>query len=209
MYGRLLAFLRPYRARMAGTILFSLIAAGLEVFSFTLLVPFLNELWDQPSIARAPVTPNGSLDWIEQGQRWLIDLFLDPTDKMGSMQAVIVAILVITIVKNVFSWMAGQLGASMQEFVTRDLRDSVFRHLVRLPLSYFHATKAGQIISRILVDTEQTKVVITEIVTRTIQNVAQVIVTIVVLVIWNWQLAILSLVIAPLLTAGLQPILRQ
>jgi subfamily B ATP-binding cassette protein MsbA len=205
MYGRLLGYLRPYRARMAGTILFSLIAAGLEVFSFTLLVPFLNQLWNQTSFT----TVKGAPDWIDRGQAWLIGLFLDRADPMGSMRAVIIAILVITVVKNVVSWMAGQLGASVQEYVTRDLRDSVFRHLVRLPLSYFHNTKAGQIISRILVDTEQTKVVITEIVTRSIQNIAQVIVTIVVLVHWNWKLAVLSLVIAPLLTLGLQPILRQ
>src|SRR4051812_35334486 len=204
MYGRLLGFLRPYRARMAGTILFSLIAAGLEVFSFTLLVPFLNELWGQPSVARA--AGGASLDWIDRFQSWLIGLFLDRTDAMGSMRAVIIAILVITIVKNVFSWLAGQLGASVQEYVTRDLRDNVFTHLVRLPLSYFHATKAGQIISRILVDTEQTKVVITEVVTRSIQNLAQVVVTIVVLVHWNWRLAVLSFVIAPLLTLALQPI---
>ena len=206
MYGRLLAFLRPYRARMAGTILFSLIAAGLEVFSFTLLVPFLNELWNQPSVASLPA---GTGDWIDKWQAWLIGLFLDPNDTMGSMRAVIIAILVITVVKNVFSWMAGQLGASVQEYITRDLRDQVFHHLVRLPLSYFHSTKAGQIISRILVDTEQTKVVITEVVTRTIQNFAQVVTTIVVLVKWNWRLAVLSFVIAPLLTLALQPILSK
>jgi subfamily B ATP-binding cassette protein MsbA len=205
MYGRLLAYLRPYRAMMGGTILFSLIAAGLEVFSFTLLVPFLNELWDQPSITGATGAPS----WIDRGQQWLIGLFLDRADPMGSMRAVIIAILAITVVKNFFSWMAGQLGASVQEYVTRDLRDSVFRHLVGLPLSYFHNTKAGQIISRILVDTEQTKVVITEIVTRSIQNIAQVLATVVVLVRWNWKLAVLSLVIAPLLTGGLQPILRK
>ena len=209
MYGRLLAFLRPYRARMAGTILFSLIAAGLEVFSFTLLVPFLNELWSQPSIVSSPAASGAGLDWIDKGQHWLIGMFLDPGDKMGSMRAVIIAILAITIIKNFFSWLSGQLGASVQEYVTRDLRDQVFRHLVRLPLSYFHTTKAGQIISRILVDTEQTKVVITEIVTRSIQNLAQVIVTIVVLVHWNWRLAVLSFVIAPLLTLALQPILAK
>jgi subfamily B ATP-binding cassette protein MsbA len=209
MYGRLLEFLRPYRARMAGTILFSLVAAGLEVFSFTLLVPFLQELWQQPSTVAAAIPTGKSLDWIDKAQSWLIHLFLDPGNTMGSMRAVIIAILVITIVKNFFTWMAGQLGASVQEYVTRDLRDQVFRHLVRLPLSYFHATKAGQIISRILVDTEQTKVVITEVVTRSIQNLAQVIVTIVVLVHWNWRLAVLSFVIAPLLTVALQPILSK
>jgi subfamily B ATP-binding cassette protein MsbA len=208
MYGRLLAYLRPYRGRMAGTIGCSLIAAGLEVFSFTLLVPFLNELWNQKQTV-VPTAPAGSLDWIEKGQSWLIHLFLDPTDKMGSMRAVIIAILAITIVKNVFSWMAGQLGASVQEYVTRDLRDSVFTHLVRLPLSYFHTTKAGQIISRILVDTEQTKAVITEVVTRSVQNLAQMVVTIAVLIHWSWQLALLSLVVVPLLTASLQPILAK
>jgi subfamily B ATP-binding cassette protein MsbA len=206
MYGRLLGYLRPYRWLMAGTVLFSLIAAGLEVFSFTLLVPFLDRLW---GLEAPKLSAGSSPDWIDHAQQALIGFFLDPSDKMGSMKAVIIAILVITAVKNVFSWMAGQLGASTQEYITRDLRDSVFRHLVRLPLSYFHSTKAGQIISRILVDTEQTKVVITEIVTRSIQNVAQVLVTIVVLVRWNSRLALLSLVIAPLLTAGLQPILRK
>jgi subfamily B ATP-binding cassette protein MsbA len=208
MYGRLLAFLRPYQARMAGTILSSLIAAGLEVFSFTLLVPFLQELWKQPNSITA-ATSGGSLDWIDKAQAWLIRLFLDPTDTMGSMRAVIIAILAITIVKNFFTWMAGPLGASVQEYVTRDLRDQVFRHLVRLPLSYFHATKAGQILSRILVDTEQTKIVITEVVTRSIQNIAQVVVTVIVLVHWNWRLAVLSFVIAPLLTLALQPILGK
>ena len=69
--------------------------------------------------------------------------------------------------KNVFVWLAGQLGASLQEYVTRDLRDAVFRHMQRLPLGYFQRTKAGQIISTILSDTDQTKALITELVTRT------------------------------------------
>ena len=204
MYGRLLSFLRPYGWLMVGNVVFSIVAAGLEVFSFTLIVPFLNQLWGKPAFACGDVAATV----LDRLQQQVVCVFVDKSDQLGSIKAVIIAILVITLVKNAFAWMAGQLGASTQEYVTRDLRDSVFRHLVRLPLSYFHATKAGQIISRILVDTEQTKAVITELVTRSIQNVAQVIVTIVVLVHWSPKLAVLSLVIAPLLTLGLQPILH-
>ena len=204
MYSRLTRFLRPYWWLMVGNIVFSLIAAGLEVFSFTLLVPFLNLLFGKSSFGcGVPAT-----DFLNRLQQQAVCFFVDQSDKPGSIKGVIVAILSVTLIKNGFSWMAGQLGASTQEYVTRDLRDSVFRHLVRLPLSYFHATKAGQIISRILVDTEQTKAVITELVTRSIQNIAQVIVTIAVLLHWSPKLAVLSLVIAPLLTIGLQPILR-
>src|SRR4051812_1048396 len=189
---------------MVGNVVCSLVAAGLEVFSFTLLIPFLNALFDQSSLGCA----KRSADLVERMQQQTMCAFVDPTDKTGSIKAVIIAILVVTLVKNVFSWLAGQLGASTQEYITRDLRDAVFRHLVKLPLSYFHSTKAGQIISRILVDTEQTKAVITELVTRSIQNLAQVIVTIALLIHWSAKLALLSLVIAPLLTLGLQPILR-
>jgi subfamily B ATP-binding cassette protein MsbA len=93
--------------------------------------------------------------------------------------------------------------------VTRDLRDSVYRHLTRLPLGYFTRTKAGQTIARVLSDTEQTKTVVTELITRTVQNAAQILTTVVVLAMISWQLTILSLVIAPLLTIALQPLLRR
>jgi ATP-binding cassette, subfamily B, bacterial MsbA len=204
LYRRLLRYVRPYSWLMIGNIVCSLVAAGLEVFSFTLLAPFLRVLFGKAGFVCGTEAPR----LLDRLQQHAVCIFVNPNDKLASLGAVIITILVITAIKNVFSWMAGQLGASMQEYVTRDLRDTVFRHLVRLPLSYFQSTKAGQIISRILVDTEQTKAVITELVTRSIQNVAQVIVSVAVLVQWSVMLTVLSLVIAPLLTLGLQPILR-
>jgi subfamily B ATP-binding cassette protein MsbA len=121
----------------------------------------------------------------------------------------IVAILAVTALKNVFVWIGGQLGASLQENVTRDLRDAVFTHLVRLPLGYFQRTKTGQIISRVLSDTEQTKALITELVTKTLQNLALIVATIVALYTYSPRLTFVALVIAPLLTLALQPILRK
>jgi subfamily B ATP-binding cassette protein MsbA len=117
--------------------------------------------------------------------------------------------MVIVAIKNVFVWLGGQLGASLQENVTRDLRDGVFRHLQRLPLGYFQRTKTGQIISRVLSDTEQTKALITELVTKTLQNVAQIVGTIIILLNYSIRLTFIALVIAPLLTLSLQPVLRR
>ena len=47
----------------------------------------------------------------------------------------------------------------------------------RLPLRYFQQTKVGQVISKILSDTDQTKTLVTELVTRTTQNIAQIVAT--------------------------------
>jgi ATP-binding cassette, subfamily B, bacterial MsbA len=203
VYRRLLDFLRPHRWRMVGTIACSIIAAALDAFSFTLLIPFLRELFRAKDVI--PATGG----WINELQQRMVGAFIDSRDRLGSLAVMIVAIVIIVVVKNVFVWLGGQFGASLQELVTRDLRDRVFRHLQRLPLGYFQRTKAGQVISKVLSDTEQTKALITELVTRTLQNAAQIVATIVILVYYSAKLTILSLLIAPLLTAALQPILRK
>ena len=204
MYRRLLQFLRPHRLRMVGTIACNIVAAALDVFSFTLLVPFLNALF-----GASQLLPRASAGWVVALQNRMVGAFLDPADRLGSVTTMIIAILAIIAVKNFFVWLAGQFGASLQENVTRDLRDSVFRHLQRLPLGYFQRTKTGQIISRVLSDTEQTKALITELVTRTLQNVAQIVGTIVILLNYSVRMTFISLVIAPVLTLSLQPVLRK
>ena len=204
MYRRLLRYLRPHSWRMVGTIACNIVAAALDVFSFTLLVPFLNALFGAQQLI-----PRGSATWVTGLQDQLVGRFLNPADRLGSVATMMIAIMAIVALKNVFVWLAGQLGASLQENVTRDLRDDVFRHLQRLPLGYFQRTKTGQIISRVLSDTEQTKALITELVTRTLQNLAQIIGTIIILLNYSVRLTFIALVIAPLLTLLLQPVLRK
>ncbi|HEV8448459.1 MAG TPA: ABC transporter transmembrane domain-containing protein [Gemmatimonadaceae bacterium] len=202
-YRRLLVFLRPHWWRMAGNVVSNVIGAALGAFSYTLLVPFLNTLFKQPN----PLPK--AAGWVEHAQRWTIGAFVHPDDPRGSLAAVIFVILIVVAIKNVFVWLAGQFGASLQEYVTRDMRDAVFSHMQRLPLRYFQRTKVGQVISKILSDTDQTKALVTELVTRTVQNAANIIATIAVLVAMNVQLTLLSLVIAPILTLTLQPLLKR
>ena len=189
---------------MVGTVASNVIAAALDVFSFTLLPLFLNALFGAQQLI-----PSAAPDWITSVHRRMVGAFLDPADRLGSVETMMIAIIVIVTLKNVFVWLAGQFGASLQEYVTRDLRDGVFQHIQRLPLGWFQRTKTGQIISRVLSDTEQTKALITELVTRTLQNLAQIVGTIVILLSYSVRLTFVALVIAPLLTLALQPVLRR
>jgi subfamily B ATP-binding cassette protein MsbA len=202
MYRRLLAFLRPHGWRMAGTVASNVGAAALDVFTFTLLIPFLNALFGQPPLAAT----SGVVDDV---LRATVGAFLDSADKMGSLRNIILFILAAVTLKSVLVWMSGQLGAQLQEFVTRDLRDAFYRHLQRLPLGYYTQTRAGQILARVLQDTQATKALVVEIVTRSLQSGATVVLTIVALVAISWELTLIALVIAPLLIALLQPLLRK
>jgi ATP-binding cassette, subfamily B, bacterial MsbA len=204
MYRRLLGFLRPHRWRMGATVASNFTAAVLDGFSFTLLIPFLNALFDL-----APLPAAGGRTGVTRLLGATIGRLLDPADKMGSLQVVMLFILATVALKNFFLWLAGQLGAGLQEVVTRDLRNAVYLHLERLPLGYFQRTKAGQIISRVLTDTAQTKQIITQLVTTSLQSTAVVVTYVALLLAISWKLTLLALVVAPLLIALLQPLLRK
>ena len=199
MYRRLLEFLRPHVWRLAGTVACNIAAAILDVFSFTLLIPFLNQLFGQPS---RPSTLTALQDRV-------LGAFLGGVTPQVALRNIIIVILVAVTLKNVFVWVSGQLGAQLQEYVTRDLRNALYAHLQRLPLAFFVRVKTGDILARVLNDTQQTKQVITQVVTQSLLSVATVIVTIVGLIAISWRLTLLALVVAPILIGLLQPLLRK
>jgi ABC-type multidrug transport system fused ATPase/permease subunit len=186
---------------MAGAVACNVGAAVADVFTLTLLIPFLNALFGQPPLG----TPNRVNDVL----RSLIGRLLDPGDQMGSLRNVILVILGAVAVKSLLTWAAGNFGAGLQEYVTRDLRNAVYAHLQRLPLGWFGRTKAGQILSRVVNDTQQTKQILTEVIARSFLNVATVLVTIAALFALSWRLALVALVVVPLLSVALQPLLRK
>ena len=175
----------------------------LDAFSFALLIPFLSALFEEDSL----IPENGNA--LSRTLDWAIGGLLDPADRMGSLQTVILIILATIVLKNVLVWVSGQLGAQLQEYVTRDLRNAVYEHLQRLPIGYFTRTKAGQILSRVLTDTQMTKALITQLVTQSVQNVALILSYIAVLMATSLRLTLIALVIAPLLIGALQPLLKK
>src|SRR3954468_6128662 len=202
VYKRLLPYLRPHGWRMSITIVANLLAALLDGFSIALLIPFLNILFHQPATAIPKGLVSRLIDATVGGR-------IIPGDEMHSLRNVIILVLVAVILKNLLVWIAGQFGATLQEYVTRDLRNSVYRHLAHLPLSYFTQMKAGQILSRVINDTFETRLILTQIVTQSLQSASLVIVYIAILFSISWPLSLIALVILPLLSLSLQPMLKK
>ncbi|HYV97196.1 MAG TPA: ABC transporter ATP-binding protein, partial [Gemmatimonadaceae bacterium] len=201
-YRRLLAFLRPHRTKLIGNIVANVVASWLDVAAFALLIPFLNLLFKNQAL---PDRENPLARMLNA----LLGPIIDPSQPMKSLKGVIYVMLALVVAKNVFLWIGGQMGAALQERITRDIRDAVFRHMQRLPLGWFSRNKTGQIMARILADAEQAKAVIAEIATRSIQSATTVLATVITLFVMSPRLALISLVMAPLITAVIQPILRR
>jgi subfamily B ATP-binding cassette protein MsbA len=187
---------------MAVTIAANLLAALLDGFAIALLIPFLNILFHQPSTSLKS-------GWVSKLLNATVGSQIVPGDEMRSLRNVILLVMASVLLKNLLVWIAGQFGATLQEFVTRDLRNAVYRHLAHLPLGYFTQMKAGQILSRVINDTFEARLILTQIVTQGLQAASLVIVYIAILFSISWKLTLIALIILPLLGLSLQPMLRR
>jgi ATP-binding cassette, subfamily B, bacterial MsbA len=188
---------------MGGAVAANLGAALLDIFALTLLIPFLNTLF---GLGSPLPTGNGLISRVLNAT---IGGLMVSGDRLASLQHVIAVVIVAVLLKNVLVWIGGQMGAGLQEYVTRDLRNTVYSHIAHLPIGYFTRTKAGQLLSRVINDTFETRLVITEVITRSLQAAAVVIGSIVLLFALSWQLTLVALIVLPLLSIILQPLLRK
>ena len=202
LWRRLWRFVGPHKGKLVAVVLLNAAAAFADVFSFTLLIPFLNALFEADSLLPATGTVGRVLDAT-------IGFLLDEQDRKGSLLRVMGIVIAAVTLKNTLIWLSGQVGVKLQEFVVRDLRDALYAHLLRLPLPWFTRNKVGQIIARVLNDTASAKTVVTELVTRSLWSFAQVVATLVAMFTLSWQLSIAALVIAPITVGAIQPVLRK
>lgn len=202
-YRRLQQFLRPYYGRVVGTLLLSALANALSAFSYALFVPFLNTLFNKEPFDAGAGSKMTKL--LEPMGTWI----LGSREGMDALRVVILVILTTMLLKNVFAWLAGQMGAGLQERVTRDLRNTVYTHLERLPLRFFTGHKTGQLLARVFQDTQSTRQLLAEVVTRSLNASTQIVITVVLLFSLSTRLALLSLVVAPLIIVAFQPLLRR
>lgn len=103
----------------------------------------------------------------------------------------------------------GYLNSIVGEGIMRDIRTNLVSHMHRMPLSFYTATKTGEIMNRVSNDVDNVDNVVTGTLTTILTNVVMILTTIVWMFVWNWQLALLSILIVPLMILPLAPVGRK
>ncbi len=93
------------------------------------------------------------------------------------------------------TYLAGWLG----QHVIRDIRISLFKHLVRLRLKFFDKTPIGQLVTRNISDIETLADVFSQGLASVIAEILQLVVILSVMFYFNWRLTFISLSMLPLL----------
>ncbi len=200
---RLLRLVRPYTLLFAANTLATLGASVLDGATFVLLIPFLRALFGEAAL---PSTGGASVER-------LLHALTGPLFATGTPQAalrnVVLVIVVALVFKNVLSYTASLTSVAIQEGIVRDLRVQLFEHLQTLPITFFQRTRGGQVLARVISDTDQVKTAVTAALASLLQNASLMIVYVVILLSLSWRLTLIALVSAPLLALLVRPVVSR
>ncbi|MBT8403234.1 MAG: ABC transporter ATP-binding protein/permease [Gemmatimonadetes bacterium] len=211
LYLRILRYLRPHGSHFVLAVLATFAYAGLDAVSYVLLIPFVRALFadDGADLSGAGVPADASAP---------MDRFLDVTvyrivdldgDPLAAVQGIIVLILVAFTLKNVFDFVRAWLVARVEQGVTRDIRNEVYDHLLRLDLAFFGRTRTGQIISRLTHDVEQLRSLVTKELAKLLSSSFEFVVAVVFMMAISWRLTLAAFVVIPGTMAIWGPLVRK
>ena len=114
---------------------------------------------------------------------------------------VVLVMIAVFIIQAALSALQGYLIASLGERLTFDLRTMLFRHLQRLPLSFFDSRRSGELMSRVTNDVTVLQTSLTNNILPIVSQVVTLIGSIVIATLINWRIMLVILIVGPL--AGL------
>jgi ATP-binding cassette, subfamily B, bacterial MsbA len=200
---RIIRLLRPYTLLFVVNMTTTILASILDGATFVLLIPFLRTLFGQQAL---PAT-GGSL--VESVLSKVVGPFLVSGNAVTAVGSVALILLVTLVVKNAALYAAAMSSVAIEEGVVRDLRVRLFRHLQTLPLGFFQRTRGGQLLARVVFDTDQVKTAVTAALASFLRNVSLIVVYLVILLGLSWRLTLIALVLAPVLVVIIRPVVAR
>jgi ATP-binding cassette subfamily B protein len=94
-----------------------------------------------------------------------------------------------------------RLALELGEAVVHDLRDDIYAHLLRLPMSFFERTQVGRLIGRITSDVDVVRLGVQDVAFVTTVQVGQALVSAALMLYYDWKLFAVMLAMAPILWA--------
>jgi ATP-binding cassette, subfamily B, bacterial len=128
--------------------------------------------------------------------RSIIDTAIPKKDR-GQVTLIIAALVGIAIVNAGLALVARLSGAQMGEGLIRDIRISLFGHVMKMPLPFFTRTQTGALMSRLNNDVVGAQQAFTFVLRSTVTDVLTVVMTIAAMLKLNWIITVLSLIIVP------------
>ena len=191
----LIAYLLPYKSNLAVNVVCNVLNAFLSLFTFLSVVPFLRILFQTGDSSPAEVTMSDSgLERIGA----TFDGFVADFGASTVLLWICVGIVIITVLKNAVGYAALFSLATIRTGVSRDLRNRMFRKVLRLPMNWFTESRKGDAISRMTNDLMEVEFSIIGTVEILFKSPIAILVSLATLFYMSWELTLFSIFFLPI-----------
>ena len=204
-YLRILSYVKPYWKHLVVSIFCTILYAILNGVSVYLTIPLLDTLFQQsPKAVVQNTTTNPASSILPE---WAIKLgneisnkfneIILSGDKIDALIKICILVFIAFLLKNIFGYMQAYFLATVEQGTMKDMRDAAYKHLHKLPMSYFKKERVGNLISRITNDVNIIQASISTAFLNMIREPLSIIVFLGIAISISWKLTLLALVILP------------
>jgi subfamily B ATP-binding cassette protein MsbA len=195
-----LRFINPFKrypAPLIATGVCTLFYVLFNALSLWLVAPVLKVIFLPQKGDAAPVPIGGIEGWYESLKHWTWQL-LGGENPAEMLPRLCIALIAVFLLKNIFAYGQMHFVSFVEQRMIKDLRDSVFAHVARLPYPYFDLRPTGELMSSVMNDVSAISITFQRVFTQVLRDPLTVITLLALLFSISWQLTLMALVIVPL-----------
>lgn len=200
-------FVPPYKRYLVGNILFNILSAILNLFSFALIIPILQILFkiDKGVYTYMPVI----VDWANWDsvkalpEIWKNNFFWfvsDLIEREGASFTLIILgifLVVMTFLKVASMYLAFYMMIPIRTGVVRDIRNQINRKITQLSLGFFSEERKGDILARVSGDVNEIEASIMSSLDMLFKNPILISIYLIGMILISWQLTLFVFILLP------------
>lgn len=200
-------FIPPYKWYVVLNLFFNIVSTILSLFSFATLIPVLQLLFGLATIDGV-YTPLEQVQGLEELLVALKNNFYfmlqSQMELRGPSYVLLllgIGLVVLTGLKCLTIWLANYFMVPLRTGVLRDLRESLYKKVVSLPIGFFTEERKGDVMSRMTNDVNEVEASIMSTLDMLFKDPVMILIYLVTLFCVSWQLTLFVLLLLPV--AGL------
>lgn len=195
-------FIPPYKKYLALTVVFNILSAVLNIFSFAALIPILQILFRTEGAGTATELMPWSLDNLKEVLANNADYYV--TQLIGDVGATTTLLLIglflafATFLKTGAYFLSSATIIPIRTGVVRDIRNQLYHKITSLPIGFFSEERKGDIIARMTGDVGEIESSIMSSLDMLFKNPILIISYFTALIFISWQLTLFTLIFVPI-----------
>ena len=194
-------YVAPYKGYVGGSVVLNILSAVFNVFSFSLLIPILQILFNVGENHYEFIPWYRGMDFkeISNNAYYYVSQYVLEYGQSHVLLMLCLFFIGIVLIKVACYFGAAAVMVPIRTGVVKDLRMEIYRKILSLPLGFFSQERKGDIIARISGDVQEVETSITSTIEMLIKNPIMIVIYLFVLFRMSWQLTLFVIIFAPVM----------